>query len=166
MTIYPKGQAPAKVTMNPFEQNAAESSFLHSNAYTSQWTTCRIKHACKTNRSFLQVSCNINSEILKPWFKIGRIALSDLVPYLQAVINDVTQKKAKLLHLLAKAENIRTSRDELTDMLAANSLPENLQSIWDTKGAEQLGIVRLNKAASRGEVEELQVRATSAYSNF
>ena len=73
------------------------------------------------------------------------------------MINDVTQKKAKLLHLLAKAENIRTSRDELTEMLAANSLPQNLQSIWDTKGAEQLSIVRLNKAASRGEVEELQV---------
>ena len=76
---------------------------------------------------------------------------------LQAVINDVTQKKAKLLHLLAKAESLRTRRDELTDMLAANSLPENLQRIWDTKGAEQLGIVRLNKAASRGEAEELQV---------
>lgn len=76
---------------------------------------------------------------------------------MQAVINDVTQKKAKLLHLLAKAENIRTSRDELTDMLAANSLPQNLQDIWETKGAEQLSIVRLNKAASRGEVEELQV---------
>ena len=69
----------------------------------------------------------------------------------------MTQKKAKLLHLLAKAEYVRTSRDELTDMLLADSLPQNLQSIWDTKGAEQLSIVRLNKAASRGEVEELQV---------
>ena len=92
--------------------------------------------------------------------------LGDVISLLQAVINDVTQKKAKLLHLLAKAENIRTSRDELTDMLAANSLPENLKSIWDTKGAEQLGIVRLNKAASRGEVEELQVITSFSCGTF
>lgn len=81
---------------------------------------------------------------------------------MQAVTNDVTQKKAKLLYLLARAENIRTSRDELTDMLAANSLTEELQKIWDTKGAEQLDIVRLNKAASRGEEEELRVGCTLA----
>ena len=48
-------------------------------------------------------------------------------------------------------------------MLAANSLPTALQDLWDTKGAEQLGIVRLNKAASRGEVDELQVQFHGHY---
>ena len=85
------------------------------------------------------------------------LAFLTAVICMQAVVDDVTQKKAKILQLLAKAENIATSRDELTDMLAQNNLPQELQQIWDTKGAEQLDIVRLNRPASRGLVEELKV---------
>jgi len=42
-------------------------------------------------------------------------------------------------------------------MLARGSLPQNLQRLWDTKGEEQLAVVRLNLAASRGNVEDLKV---------
>lgn len=76
---------------------------------------------------------------------------------LQAAVDDATHKKAKILYLLAKAKSITTSIDELTDMLATNSLPLNLKQIWDREGVEQLDIVRLNKSASRGLVEELKV---------
>lgn len=76
-------------------------------------------------------------------------------------LDEATQKKAKTLHLLAKAENIKTSRDELTEMLVSNRLPENLQQLWDTKGEDQLAIVKLNLAASRGNVDDLKVSVLS-----
>jgi hypothetical protein len=75
----------------------------------------------------------------------------------QGALDEATQKKAKTLHLLAKSENIKTSRDELTEMLVSNSLPENLQQLWNTKGEDQLAIVKLNLAASRGNVDDLKV---------
>lgn len=73
------------------------------------------------------------------------------------MVDEASQRKAKILHLLAKAGNIKTSRDELTEMLASDSLPENLQQLWDSKGKEQLALVRLNLAASRGNAADLKV---------
>ena len=44
-------------------------------------------------------------------------------------------------------------------MLATDSLPPDLQQLWDSKGEEQLAIVRLNLAASRGNIADLKVGA-------
>ena len=45
----------------------------------------------------------------------------------------------------------------MAEMLATDSLPPDLQQLWDSKGEEQLAVVRLNLAASRGNVEDLKV---------
>lgn len=77
---------------------------------------------------------------------------------MQAVSNDIIQKKARLLYLLAKQQGfLEVSRDECAEMLAEESLSPELEQLWETQGKEQLAIVELNQCASRGNLEGLKV---------
>ena len=76
---------------------------------------------------------------------------------MQAVIDDITQKRAKLLYLLAKQKQMVVSRDECAEMLAEDKLSSELRNLWETEGKEQLQIVDLNQSASRGNLDALKV---------
>ena len=75
----------------------------------------------------------------------------------QEDLSEEQKVKADGLYQYAKNAGMTVSRDEIAEQISSGQLSDELQSLWVEKSAQQEAVSRLNAAASRGDMKELQV---------